>query len=146
MPSDCGAGHAEAGGGDGVESFGGDGRAAGLAPPVRSGAHPLEGSVDLVDLCFGLAEERGLLLSFERDRVAFGIVLVVGGDIGGGVDDVLERGSERRDDSGQSLPLSAERAVVGRRTQSSTSMKMHSPGHSSADSIADSTRFSGTVA
>jgi hypothetical protein len=25
-------------------------------------------------------------------------------------------------------------------------MKMHSPGHSSADSIADSTRFSGTVA
>jgi hypothetical protein len=110
-----GAGDAGAGGGAGREPFGGDRPAAPLAPSVAALPEPAEGGVQLGEVGPGLVEQGGQMGPLERDSGAFGIVLVVGGDPRGRLDDPVELAAHRGDPVQGLLPLGGQRVADRRR-------------------------------
>src|ERR1700722_4358456 len=82
-----GAADAGGGGGAGGQAGGGDGLAAGGAGAVAALVQAAQGRVDLVEVLAGPLQQRGGVLTLERDRRALGVVLVVAVGRLGGLDD-----------------------------------------------------------
>jgi hypothetical protein len=112
----CGAGHAGARAGPGLEATGRDGLTAGDAHAVGAGRDPLEGLVDLGEMPLDLPDQRVDLGTLEGDRRPLDVVLVIGVGVPGGLHDAGEVTPQAREPGGDDIALGvqARRGVVER--------------------------------